>query len=255
MAASPSFRSAAAAGVLLAMVVAAVCLPGAAAQLCEDYYDDTCPDAYDILAIAAEISVELSGGPSWGVLLGRLDGKTSDFNGSLDLPAPTDNLTVLQQKFSNLSLNDVDLVALSGGHTFGRVQCQFVTDRLYNFSGTNMPDPTLDSSYRAFLSQRCPRNGAPASLNDLDPTTPDTFDKNYYTNIEVNRGFLNSDQELKSSPQAQGTTAPIVDQFAGSQDAFFASFAQSMINMGNIRPVTDPSQGEVRTNCRRVNGS
>ena len=39
----------AAAGVLLAMVVAAVCLPGAAAQLCEDYYDDTCPDAYDIV--------------------------------------------------------------------------------------------------------------------------------------------------------------------------------------------------------------
>jgi hypothetical protein len=58
-----------------------------------------------------------SGGPSWGVLLGRLDGKTSDFNGSLDLPAPTDNLTVLQQKFSNLSLNDVDLVALSGRNT------------------------------------------------------------------------------------------------------------------------------------------
>jgi peroxidase len=55
-----------------------------------------------------------SGGPSWGVLLGRLDSKTSDFNGSLNLPAPTDNLTVLQQKFSNLSLNDVDLVALSG---------------------------------------------------------------------------------------------------------------------------------------------
>jgi peroxidase len=55
-----------------------------------------------------------SGGPSWGVLLGRLDSKTSDFNGSLNLPAPTDNLTVLQQKFSDLSLNDVDLVALSG---------------------------------------------------------------------------------------------------------------------------------------------
>jgi peroxidase len=55
-----------------------------------------------------------SGGPNWGVLLGRLDSKTSDFNGSLNLPAPTDNLTVLQQKFSNLSLNDVDLVALSG---------------------------------------------------------------------------------------------------------------------------------------------
>ena len=143
----------------------------------------------------------------------------------------------------------------TGAHTFGRAQCQFVTDRLYNFSGTGRPDPTLNSGYRAFLTQRCPLNGNGSVLTNLDPTTPDTFDKNYYTNIEVNRGFLNSDQELKSSPQAQGTTAPIVDQFAGSQDAFFASFAQSMINMGNIRPVTDPSQGEVRTNCRRVNGS
>ncbi|CAN6288584.1 unnamed protein product [Urochloa humidicola] len=337
MASCSTPRAAAVAGVLLVVVVS-LCLHGAAAQLCEEYYDDSCPDAYDtvkqvlinahqsdtrifaslirlhfhdcfvqgcdgsllldtvpgmqsekesppnngsargfevvdaakaaleaacpgvvscadILAIAAEISVELSGGPSWGVLLGRLDSKTSDFNGSLDLPAPTDNLTVLQQKFSNLSLNDVDLVALSGGHTFGRVQCQFITDRLYNFSGTNMPDPTMDSAYLAFLSQRCPRNGDGTVLNDLDPTTPDTFDNNYYSNIEVNRGTLNSDQELKSSPEAQGTTAPIVDQFASSQDAFFASFAQSMINMGNIKPLTDPSQGQVRTNCRRVNGS
>jgi len=117
----------------------------------------------------------------------------------------------------------------AGAHTFGRVQCQNVAagraDRLYNFSGTNMPDPTLDSAYRAFLSQRCPRNGNGEVLNDLDPTTPDTFDNHYYTNIEQNRGFLISDQELKSSPEAQGTTAPIVDRFAGSQDAFFGSFA------------------------------
>ncbi|KAG8091479.1 hypothetical protein GUJ93_ZPchr0012g19918 [Zizania palustris] len=325
-----------AAAVVVAAAVVGLCVGGGEAQLCEDYYDCTCPDAYDIvrrvlieaqksdtrifaslirlhfhdcfvqgcdasllldtvsgmqsekesppnnnsargfdvvdnvkaaledacpgviscadlLALAAEISVELSGGPGWGVLLGRLDGKTSNFDGSLDLPAPTDNLTVLQGKFLKLNLNDVDLVALSGGHTFGRVQCQFVTDRLYNFSGTNQPDPTLDATYRAFLSQRCPQNGPPAALNDLDPTTPDTFDNNYYTNIEVNRGFLQSDQELKSSPLAQGTTAPIVDGFATSQAAFFTSFAQSMINMGNIAPLTDPSVGEVRTSCRRVN--
>ncbi|XP_040383982.1 peroxidase A2-like [Oryza brachyantha] len=323
---------------LVVVMVVALCVGGGAAQLCEDYYDCTCPDAYDIvrrvlieahksdtrifaslirlhfhdcfvqgcdasllldtvpgmpsektsppnnnsargfpvvddvkaaledacpgvvscadiLALAAEISVELSGGPGWGVLLGRLDGMTSDFNGSLDLPAPTDNLTVLRQKFDKLNLNDVDLVALSGGHTFGRVRCQFVTDRLYNFSGTGRPDPTMDFAYRSFLSQRCPPNGPPAALNDLDPTTPDTFDNHYYTNIEASRGFLQSDQELKSSPEAGGTTAPIVDRFASSQGAFFASFAQSMINMGNLGPVTDPSMGEVRTNCRKVNGS
>uniref|UniRef100_A0ACD5W446 Uncharacterized protein n=1 Tax=Avena sativa TaxID=4498 RepID=A0ACD5W446_AVESA len=221
--------------------------------------EDACPGVVscaDILAIAAEISVELSGGPGWSVLLGRLDSLTSSKADAENLPGPFDALTVLQAKFRNATLDDTtDLVALSGGHTFGRVQCQFVTDRLYNFSGTNQPDPTLNAAYRAFLSQRCPRNGAGSSLNDLDPTTPDTFDKNYYTNLQVNRGFLQSDQELKSDPGALTSTAPIVDRFASSQDAFFRSFAQSMIKMGNIRPVTDPSLGEVRTQCAFVNDS
>jgi len=221
--------------------------------------EDACPGVVscaDILAIAAEISVELSGGPGWSVLLGRLDSLTSSKADAENLPGPFDALTVLQAKFRNATLDDTtDLVALSGGHTFGRVQCQFVTDRLYNFSGTNQPDPTLNAAYRAFLSQRCPRNGAGSSLNDLDPTTPDTFDKNYYTNLQVNRGFLQSDQELKSDPGALTSTAPIVDRFASSQDAFFRSFAHSMIKMGNIRPVTDPSLGEVRTQCAFVNDS
>ena len=128
----------------------------------------------------------------------------------------------------------------TGAHTFGRAQCQFVTDRLYNFSGTGRPDPTLNSGYRAFLTQRCPLNGNGSVLTNLDPTTPDTFDKNYYTNLEVNRGLLDSDQILKSVPEAQGVTVPIVDQFARSQDAFFKSFAH-------------PSMGEIRCNCRKVN--
>ncbi|CAN6288583.1 unnamed protein product [Urochloa humidicola] len=285
----PSSTPPRAAAVLVAAAVVALCgLHGAAAQLCEDYYADTCPDAYDIvkqvlidahssdvriyaslirlhfhdcfvqgcdgsllldsvpgmqsekdavpnngsargfgvvdavkaaledacpgvvscadiLALAAEISVELSGGPKWGVLLGRLDGMTSDINGANMLPAPFENLTVLEKKFSDVGLKDlVDLVALSGAHTFGRVQCVNIADppadRLYNFSGTNRPDPTLNSAYLAFLTQRCPRNGNSSVLNDLDPTTPDTFDKNYYTNLEMNRGILTSDQELKSSP-------------------------------------------------------
>lgn len=207
----------------------------------------------DILALAAEISVELSGGPKWAVLLGRLDSKKADFKSAENLPSPFDNLTVLEQKFAAVGLHTVDLVALSGAHTFGRVQCQFVTGRLYNFSGTNRPDPTLNSGYRAFLAQRCPQNGSPSALNDLDPTTPNLFDNHYYTNLEVNRGFLGSDQELKSAPQAQGVTAPVVDQFATSQAAFFSSFAQSMINMGNIQPLTDPAKGEVRCDCRVAN--
>ncbi|CAL4915915.1 unnamed protein product [Urochloa decumbens] len=196
--ASSTPRAAAVAGVLVTVVAALYGLHGAAAQLCENYYAETCPDAYDIvkkvlieahqsderiyaslirlhfhdcfvqgcdgsllldsvpgmqsekdslpnkgsargfpvvdavkealeaacpgvvscadiLAIASEISVVESGGPSWGVLLGRLDGKTSDFTGSGNLPAPFEDLATLQRKFRAVGLNgDVDLVALSG---------------------------------------------------------------------------------------------------------------------------------------------
>ncbi|KAL6867545.1 hypothetical protein ACP4OV_015569 [Aristida adscensionis] len=207
----------------------------------------------DILAIAARISVELSGGPRWRVLLGRRDGTTANFAAASNLPSPFDNLTALQQKFAAVGLDDTDLVALSGAHTFGRVQCQFVTARLYNFSATNRPDPTLDRGYRAFLTRRCPPGaGSAAALNDLDPTTPDAFDANYFASIQARRGFLQSDQELLSTPGAP--TAALVNLFAGSQKAFFKSFARSMINMGNIQPLTG-SQGEIRKNCWKVNGS
>uniref|UniRef100_M8BVA4 Peroxidase n=1 Tax=Aegilops tauschii TaxID=37682 RepID=M8BVA4_AEGTA len=208
----------------------------------------------DILTIAAKVSVELSGGPRWRVQLGRRDGTTANLTAANSLlPSPRNNLTMLQRKFAAVGLDDTDLVALSGAHTFGRAQCQFVTDRLYNFSKTGMPDPTLDGSYRAQLAGSCPRrHGNRSALNDLDTTTPDAFDKNYFTNLQGNRGFLQSDQELLAVPGA--TTAAIVGRFASDEKAFFRSFAAAMINMGNIKPLTG-GQGEVRRNCRRVNGS
>jgi len=55
-------------------------------------------------------------------------------------------------------------------------ECQSVVNRLYNFSNTGLLDPTMDFANLEFLSQRCPRNGNGSALNDLDPTTPDTFD-------------------------------------------------------------------------------
>jgi peroxidase len=47
MASSSSAPRAAAVAGVLAVLVAVLCLHGATAQLCEEYYDDTCPDAYD----------------------------------------------------------------------------------------------------------------------------------------------------------------------------------------------------------------
>ncbi|WOL04473.1 peroxidase A2-like [Canna indica] len=217
--------------------------------------ENACPGVVscaDILALAAESSVDLAGGPTWTVLLGRRDSTTANPTvANTSMPVPFDSITVLQQKFSNVGLNVTDLVALSGAHTFGRSQCLFVLNRLYNFSGTGSPDPSLDATYLKTLQQNCPQGGDTTTLNNLDPTTPDTFDNNYFSNLQNNQGLLQSDQELFSTSGA--ATVSIVNSFAGDQKTFFQSFASSMINMGNISPLTG-SNGEVRSNCRKVNG-
>ncbi|XP_008787874.1 peroxidase 15 [Phoenix dactylifera] len=217
--------------------------------------ENACPGVVscaDILALAAEASVNLAGGPSWSALLGRRDGTTANITGANNLPSPFDSLTTLQSKFSAVGLGDTDLVALSGAHTFGRAQCRFFSNRLYNFSGTGNPDPSLNSSYLTTLQQNCPQGGDGTTLNNLDPSTPNTFDSNYFTNLQNNRGLLQSDQELLSTSGA--STASIVNSFASSQSTFFQNFVQSMINMGNISPLTG-SSGQIRSNCRKVNGS
>ncbi|TKY53247.1 Peroxidase 53 [Spatholobus suberectus] len=218
--------------------------------------ESSCPGVVscaDILAIAAESSVSLSGGPSWNVLLGRRDGLTANQAGAnSSLPSPFESLANVSSKFSAVGLDTTDLVALSGAHTFGRAQCQFFSQRLYNFSGTGSPDPTLNSTYLATLQQNCPQNGNGSTLNNLDPSTPDAFDNNYFNNLLINQGLLQTDQELFSTNGS--STISIVNNFANNQTAFFQAFAQSMINMGNISPLTG-TQGEIRTDCKKVNGS
>ncbi|KAL5545450.1 hypothetical protein UlMin_005137 [Ulmus minor] len=218
--------------------------------------ENSCPGVVscaDILALAAESSVSLSGGPSWNVLLGRRDSLTANQAGAnTAIPSPFEGLTNITSKFSAVNLNTQDLVALSGAHTFGRAQCRTFSNRLYNFSGTGNPDPTLNSTYLTTLQQICPQNGAGTTLANLDPTTADGFDNNYFTNLQSNQGLLQSDQELFST--AGAATVSIVNSFASNQSAFFASFAQSMINMGNISPLTG-TNGEIRSDCKKVNGS
>ncbi|XP_051230826.1 peroxidase A2 [Lolium perenne] len=222
--------------------------------------ENACPgivSCADILVLAAEVSVDLAGGPSWRVTLGRRDGTTASFDGANNLPAPTEDLDVLRQKFAAVGLGDADFVALQGAHTIGRAQCRFIQDRLDNFSGTGQPDPTLDGAYLNTLRGSCPASAGTGNthLNNLDPATPDAFDNSYYANIVRNRGLLRSDQVMLSAPGgAAATTAPIVRRFAGSQEEFFRSFARAMVKMGNIAPLTG-SMGEVRRNCRVVNRS
>jgi peroxidase len=217
--------------------------------------EKACPQVVscaDILAIAAEQSVVLAGGPSWKVLLGRRDGLTANLSlANANIPAPFDSLDVLKAKFTKVGLNNkTNLVALSGAHTFGRAQCSKFNNRLYNFSSSGSPDPTLNTTYLITLQKLCPNGGNGSVLADLDVTTPNAFDNKYYSNLKNQQGLLQSDQELISTSGAD--TIKIVDKYRLNQRAFFEEFARSMIQMGKLSVLTG-AQGEVRLNCRKVN--
>ncbi|XP_010423310.1 PREDICTED: peroxidase 53-like [Camelina sativa] len=218
--------------------------------------ENACPGVVscsDVLALASEASVSLAGGPSWTVLLGRRDSLTANLAGANSaIPSPVESLSNITSKFSAVGLNSNDLVALSGAHTFGRARCGVFNNRLFNFSGTGNPDPTLNSTLLSSLQQLCPQNGSATTITNLDLSTPDAFDNNYFANLQSNNGLLQSDQELFSTTGS--STIAIVTSFASNQTLFFQTFAQSMINMGNISPLTG-SNGEIRLDCKKVNGS
>ncbi|KAG5517658.1 hypothetical protein RHGRI_038149 [Rhododendron griersonianum] len=240
--------------------------------------ENVCPGVVscsDILAIAAQISVSLvlffilsslfkndhekrkmkrnlDGGPTWEVQMGRRDSRTAHKAAvAAGIPSPFEPFQQVRAKFTNVGLDSTDLVALSGAHTIGRAQCSTFTQRLYNFSNIRgNADPSLDPTYLETLRQACPENVGGDTLNNLDPTTPNCFDNNYFTNLQNNRGLLQSDQDLFSTNGSD--TVAIVNRFGNSQSDFFDSFGQSMINMGNISPLTG-TNGEIRTDCKRIN--
>uniref|UniRef100_A0A453EBF1 Peroxidase 1 n=1 Tax=Aegilops tauschii subsp. strangulata TaxID=200361 RepID=A0A453EBF1_AEGTS len=81
--------------------------------------ESTCPGVVscaDILALAARDSVDLTGGPSWSVPLGRRDGRISSAADAKALPSPADPVSVQRQKFADQGLSDHDLVTLVGNN-------------------------------------------------------------------------------------------------------------------------------------------
>ncbi|BBN06352.1 peroxidase [Marchantia polymorpha subsp. ruderalis] len=204
----------------------------------------------DILAISAQLAVELTGGPVFQSLLGRKDSRTSHYNDGVDeLPGETMNMTQLVKSFAAMGLTQRDLVVLSGAHTIGFAHCSGFMYRLYNYNSTTAADPTLDWTLADQLRRVCPkRNADPNRVQALDITTIENFDNGYYFNLQLAEGILESDQLLYEDP----STRSLVDIFADDKDAFFLAFVESMIKLGNNRVLTG-EQGEIREVCDKVN--
>ncbi|CAL4964319.1 unnamed protein product [Urochloa decumbens] len=217
--------------------------------------ESACPGTVscaDILALAARDSTVLAGGPYWDVPLGRRDSLGASIQGSNnDIPAPNNTLPTIITKFKRQGLDVVDVVALSGAHTVGLSRCTSFRQRLYNQSGNGVADFTLDASYAAYLRTNCPRSGGDDNLFPLDFVSPAKFDNFYFKNLLVGKGLLSSDEVLLTK---SAETAALVKAYADDVHLFFRDFAQSMAKMGNVSPLTG-AQGEVRKNCRRINGN
>ncbi|CAI9759006.1 unnamed protein product [Fraxinus pennsylvanica] len=198
----------------------------------------------DILALAARDAVVQTGGPTWDVPKGRKDGRTSKASETRQLPAPTFNISQLQQSFSQRGLSMEDLVALSGGHTLGFSHCSSFQNRIHNFNSTHDIDPTLHPSLAASLKSICPiKNMAKNAGTNMDPSST-TFDNTYYKLILQKKSLFSSDQALLTIPK----TKDLVLKYASSKEAFNTAFVNSMIKMSSI---TGGQEG--RKVCKVVN--
>ena len=167
-------------------------------------------------------------GTTWPLLLGRRDSRTANQSqANSDLPSPGSNLDTLIAAFSRKGFTAPELVALSGAHTIGLAHCVNVDQSQMQRCRV----PTTDSGLMAAL----------------DDQTPEEFDSHYYDKLGK-RGLLGSDRVLTSRRDLDA----LVQKYAASQAAFFADFASAMKKMSEVGVLTG-ADGEVRTNCRRVN--
>ncbi|XP_058214732.1 cationic peroxidase 1-like [Rhododendron vialii] len=196
----------------------------------------------DILTVAARDATVALGGPSWSVPLGRRDSTTASLSAAnSNLPGPASSLSALITAFSNKGFTAKEMVALSGSHTIGQSRCTVFRSRVYN-------ETNIDSQFATSVQSKCPSAGGDNNLSPLDVTSPTSFDNAYFKNLQSNKGLLHSDQELFNG----GSTDAQVNAYSTNSASFFTDFANAMVKMGNLSPLTGTS-GQIRTNCRKTN--
>lgn len=224
--------------------------------------ENECPgivSCADILAFATRDATVFSGIPYYIIPGGRRDGLTSraaDVFGNL--PLPSMSVEEMVEIFTKKGMTADEMVVLTGAHSIGRAQCSFFEDRVYNYSGTESPDPTMDEAYGYYLSAMCPpRNSDTAELAEdqgrerlvnFDPSSPFRLDSAFYLRLLEGRTLLRSDQDMADDPM----TAEVVRRMANEPRTWKKSFVRAMVRLSRVDVMTG-NAGEIRNNCRVVN--
>ncbi|EEC46956.1 ascorbate peroxidase [Phaeodactylum tricornutum CCAP 1055/1] len=167
----------------------------------------------DIFQMASARSIELAGGPRIDMKYGRIDSngpENCSKEGNLPDAEPGSNGMYaghLRKVFYRMGLNDEEIVALSGAHTFGRAYKN-------RSGGSSWTENFLifDNSYYKVI----PDESADPELLKL------STDKVVF----MDDGFR-----------------PFAEKFRDSQDAFFESYAKAHKKLSELGSNFDPSEG------------
>ncbi|CAH9122816.1 unnamed protein product [Cuscuta epithymum] len=216
--------------------------------------EETCPGVVscaDIIVLAARESVILVGGPFYPLTTGRKDSFIAYLQIANQLPAPTDDLPKILDKFSSKGFKEWEVVSLLGSHSTGVIHCHFFSDRL---GGAKDPDPSLNTEFLNYLRSKCnisqtaPSPAQEEPVIKMDYKGPGNgFGTIYYQSLLQSKGILFSDQQLTESEE----TAEWVEAFASDAKLFRLKFCRSMMKLSTLG-VLNATQGKVRLNCRRV---
>ncbi|WJX42870.1 peroxidase [Trifolium repens] len=233
--------------------------------------EETCPGVVscaDILVLAARDSVALVGGPFYPLYTGRRDGSNSFADIATDeLPSPYADLSQMLSSFKLRGFDEREMVTLLGAHNIGVIHCKFFENRLYNLSGTNKPDPSMNTEFLNVLRSRCNETDALSNsasgytshasssslVEEQQEITMDSkeslsdFGMLYYRNLLQGKGILYADQQLMKGEK----TKYWVQEYASNRTLFRQDFALAMMKLSDLRVLTMP-MGQIRHTCSKV---
>ncbi|XP_026451601.1 putative Peroxidase 48 [Papaver somniferum] len=177
-------------------------------------------------------------GPFYPVPTGRRDSLVSFPEISLmELPAPTDDLSVILSKFLLRNFNEQETVSQL-------VNCKFILGRVNNFSGTGAPDPTIEIDFLKVMQAKCSDEREFIDLKN-EGAAEAGFGTHFFQGLVQNKSVLRSDQQLMSEEK----TATWVRAYASNNFLFIKDFSIAMIKLSNNGVLTGSLMGQIRVNC------
>lgn len=199
----------------------------------------------DILAFANRDSLVFTGVPKYEVAAGRRDGLASlakNVDGNLPTPGipVQENIQMFQKKGMSLE----DLVVLIGAHSIGSAHCSVVSPRFHDPEKSKEIDPGY-----LFKMQTLTMCQSEDQVVAFDPYSQHQMDSRYYKELLTNKALIESDHKLAKEPRTRNVMNKLVDD----QEGWLAKFTTAIKKLGEVEVLTG-DQGEIRKQCRAVNG-